>query len=267
MLGAFGAPGTSGCSRCPADSEFIFTALPGESVVGPFEYSEAAPHGGVRASSSAQRPSALESQDSKLSPARHGPGSDASVGTARHQRRLRRRDQLRGRGRGRPLAAVSTAPVPAEEASGDPLHRRLRRGRAPGGRTILRRAGMRRGGGPLGVPVTAPRDHDPDARTDGGTRQQRDSELVQQWRGGLNAPTGAWCSLTQTQPYPTPPQEQSQCTYRCVVLPDGELSSTARNSGVCLNAPTGAWCSLTRRRCRSHWRRYVSMHLQVRGAP
>ena len=151
-----------------------------------------------RTSSSAQRPSALESQDSKLSPARHGPGSDASVGTARHQRRLRQRDQLRGRGRGRvrPLAAVSTVPVPAEEVSGDSLHRRLRRGRAPGGRTILRRAGMRRGGGPLGVPVAAPRDHDPDARTDGSTHQRRDSELVQRWRGGLNAPTGAWCSLT-----------------------------------------------------------------------
>lgn len=121
-------------------------------------------------------------QDSKPPPARHGPESDVSVGTARHQRRLRRRDQFRGRGRVRvrPLAAVSTAPVPAEEASGDPLHRRLRRGRAPGGRTILRRAGMRRGGGPLGVPVTAPRDHDPDARTDGGTHQRRDSELVQQ---------------------------------------------------------------------------------------
>ena len=196
MLGAFGAPGTSGCSRCPADSEFIFTALPGESVAGPFEYSEAAPHGGVRTSSSAQRSSALESQGSKPPPARHGPESDASVGTARHQRRLRRRDQLRDRGRGRPLAAVSTALVPAEEVSGDSLHRCLRRGRAPGGRTILRRAGMRRGGGPLGVQVSAPRDRDPDARTDGGTRQRRDSELVQQWRGGLNAPTGAWCSLT-----------------------------------------------------------------------
>ena len=30
----------------------------------------------------------------------------------------------------------------------------------------------------------------------GSTHQRRDSELVQQWRGGLNAPTGAWCSLT-----------------------------------------------------------------------
>ena len=92
---AFGVPGTSGCSRCPADSEFIFTALPGESVAGPFEYSEAAPHGGVRTSSSAQRSSALESQGSKFLPARHGPESDASVGTARHQRRLHRRDLLR----------------------------------------------------------------------------------------------------------------------------------------------------------------------------
>ena len=38
----------------------------------------------------------------------------------------------------------------------------------------------------------------------------------------------------------------SQCTYRCVVLPDGTTrpSSPARCCG--LNAPTGAWCSLTR---------------------
>ena len=30
----------------------------------------------------------------------------------------------------------------------------------------MRRARMRRGGGPLGVPVAAPRDRDPDARTE-----------------------------------------------------------------------------------------------------
>ena len=40
----------------------------------------------------------------------------------------------------------------------------------------------------------------------------------------LNAPTGAWCSLTwgfepQAVEYYT-----SQCTYRCVVLPDEELA-------------------------------------------
>ena len=192
--GCPGHPAVRGVRRIPNSSSLHSPAS--QSVAGPFEYSEAAPHGGVRTSSSAQRPSALESQDSKSPPARHGPGSDASVGTARHQRRLRRRDQLRGRGRGRPLAAVSTVSVPAEEVSGDSLHRCLRRGRAPGGRTILRRAGIRRGGGPLGVPVAAPRDHDPDARTDEGTHQRRDSELVQQWRGALNAPTGAWCSLT-----------------------------------------------------------------------
>ena len=162
--GCPGHPAVRGVRRIPNSSSLHSPAS--QSVAGPFEYSEAAPHGGVRTSSSAQRPSALESQDSKSPPARHGPGSDASVGTARHQRRLRRRDQLRGRGRGRPLAAVSTVPVPAEEVSGDSLHRCLRRGRAPGGRTILRRAGMRWGGGSLGVPVAAPRDRDPDARTE-----------------------------------------------------------------------------------------------------
>ena len=43
---------------------------------------------------------------------------------------------------------------------------------------------------------------------------------------------------------PAPPW-RSQCTYRCVVLPDKPLSRefTSRRAG--LNAPTGAWCSLT----------------------
>ena len=39
---------------------------------------------------------------------------------------------------------------------------------------------------------------------------------------GLNAPTGAWCSLTRKEPH-------------------------GRGYRVRLNAPTGAWCSLTRR--------------------
>ena len=36
----------------------------------------------------------------------------------------------------------------------------------------------------------------------------------------------------------------SQCTYRCVVLPDKESRHESRPVS-CLNAPTGAWCSLT----------------------
>ena len=67
---------------------------------------------------------------------------------------------------------------------------------------------------------------------------------------------------------PTRPDgEKSQCTYRCVVLPDPTASSPTRRP-TCLNAPTGAWCSLTATviptvsGCLS-----VSMHLQVRGAP
>ena len=59
----------------------------------------------------------------------------------------------------------------------------------------------------------------------------------------------------------------SQCTYRCVVLPDKrEVEATRAADG--LNAPTGAWCSLT---LPSRWAcpkgGEVSMHLQVRGAP
>ena len=37
----------------------------------------------------------------------------------------------------------------------------------------------------------------------------------------------------------------SQCTYRCVVLPDGGLRSRRQEGAEGLNAPTGAWCSLT----------------------
>ena len=59
----------------------------------------------------------------------------------------------------------------------------------------------------------------------------------------LNAPTGAWCSLTApSSPPSTPIRGESQCTYRCVVLPD-ECRLILRRSYV------------------------VSMHLQVRGAP
>ena len=36
----------------------------------------------------------------------------------------------------------------------------------------------------------------------------------------------------------------SQCTCRCVVLPDLEAISLV-DEPFCLNAPAGAWCSLT----------------------
>ena len=37
----------------------------------------------------------------------------------------------------------------------------------------------------------------------------------------------------------------SQCTYRCVVLPDGAERGQRWLRKLSLNAPTGAWCSLT----------------------
>ena len=40
----------------------------------------------------------------------------------------------------------------------------------------------------------------------------------------------------------------SQCTYRCVVLPDRTSGGASPASTSGLNAPTGAWCSLTRRK-------------------
>ena len=60
----------------------------------------------------------------------------------------------------------------------------------------------------------------------------------------------------------------SQCTYRCVVLPDPTWDTPVRRRARGLNAPTGAWCSLTGYRTgRSDGDTDVSMHLQVRGAP
>ena len=89
------------------------------------------------------------------------------------------------------------------------------------------------------------------------------------WAGRcLNAPTGAWCSLTSCSHTLTgKPQVSmhlqvrgapglfigwllgrisalSQCTYRCVVLPDS-MRCRCRAASTRLNAPTGAWCSLT----------------------
>ena len=37
----------------------------------------------------------------------------------------------------------------------------------------------------------------------------------------------------------------SQCTYRCVVLPDIGIVGLPNVDLPSLNAPTGAWCSLT----------------------
>ena len=104
--------------------------------------------------------------------------------------------------------------------------------------------------------------------------------------------TGAWFSLTYGCLHRRAGALLSQCTYRCVVLPDlssrtatstslaslnaptGAWCSLTTSEGTLwdrssgLNAPTGAWCSLTSRKehsCRTTLR--VSMHLQVRGAP
>ena len=60
---------------------------------------------------------------------------------------------------------------------------------------------------------------------------------------------------------------ESQCTYRCVVLPD-RYTEGLRASSCRLNAPTGAWCSLTVIVISALILAVmVSMHLQVRGAP
>ena len=43
---------------------------------------------------------------------------------------------------------------------------------------------------------------------------------------GLNAPTGAWCSLTINNIDQQGLVGESQCTYRCVVLPDSACRSS-----------------------------------------
>jgi len=82
----------------------------------------------------------------------------------------------------------------------------------------------------------------------------------------LNAPTGAWCSLTlviRAEKWAV----LSQCTYRCVVLPDPPTRGAASRASTSLNAPTGAGCSLTVGMVGPEEGAWVSMHLQVRGAP
>ena len=60
----------------------------------------------------------------------------------------------------------------------------------------------------------------------------------------LNAPTGAWCPLTPSSANLDSLIVESQCIYRCVVLPDDAATGLV-GAMVGLNAPTGAWCSLT----------------------
>ena len=47
---------------------------------------------------------------------------------------------------------------------------------------------------------------------------------------GLNAPTGAWCSLTLRIDTQKSWARVSQCTYRCVVLPDSPSLVLGRKS-------------------------------------
>ena len=58
-------------------------------------------------------------------------------------------------------------------------------------------------------------------------------------------PNSAENSTRHTDPAPPPLARKAQCTYRCVVLPDGKPPWRLGPPGACLNAPTGAWCSLT----------------------
>ena len=46
-------------------------------------------------------------------------------------------------------------------------------------------------------------------------------------RRSLNAPAGAWCSLTGPGNHPAGPNPASQCTCRCVVLPDITIITAA----------------------------------------
>ena len=83
----------------------------------------------------------------------------------------------------------------------------------------------------------------------------------------LNAPAGAWCSLTYRRRHPRASQEVSQCTCRCVVLPDCCLHHFCSRRPLsqctcrCVVLPDH------HRHCHRRGVTLVSMHLQVRGAP
>ena len=107
----------------------------------------------------------------------------------------------------------------------------------------------------------------------------------------LNAPTGAWCSLTCQLAKLEPVDGESQCTYRCVVLPDistAKLSPSRTSSQCtyrCVVLPDSShnvhaithYPSQCTYRCVvlpdcalvviREVKIPVSMHLQVRGAP
>ena len=82
----------------------------------------------------------------------------------------------------------------------------------------------------------------------------------------LNAPTGAWCSLTRAPANGCQPGA-SQCTYRCVVLPDEILATgfvvftASQCTYRCVVLPDSDTTDTDKAV------KKVSMHLQVRGAP
>ena len=86
-------------------------------------------------------------------------------------------------------------------------------------------------------------------------------------RPSLNAPTGAWCSLTGCGHGRSYILDGSQCTYRCVVLPDPfQPDDHLQNCGSqctyrCVVLPD------RKKELRDMINAFVSMHLQVRGAP
>ena len=110
------------------------------------------------------------------------------------------------------------------------------------------------GGGGAGTSPAAAR-ATPDARTADpaapdppthpeATRADRHHDLhAPRLQNPLNNIPGVWCSLTARAGDLARWAQMSQCTYRCVVLPDTELWSRDTPSQM------------------------VSMHLQVRGAP
>ena len=83
---------------------------------------------------------------------------------------------------------------------------------------------------------------------------------------GLNAPTGAWCSLTGKMYTNDTSVQKSQCTCRCVVLPDDQIPvdpkiGKSQCTCRCVVLPDSKTLGITK------YTAIVSMHLQVRGAP
>ena len=120
-------------------------------------------------------------------------------------------------------APPETLPGARGDASCPNLPQRPRSNRSAREETLIFRASAHRrsrSGAPLWQIRTHPTPNHPTNPT--STTQNLDTlriTFTARW-DSLNAPTGAWCSLTRKDATMLRLAFESQCTYRCVMLPD-----------------------------------------------